>query len=76
MRLKIVNRYAPTERTYRLCRFLWERGTRGERGWYSAKFSVALRPSLFHFGTGYGEWFLTVLGVRMHYQRAYGGVIC
>lgn len=75
MRFKWVGRYDPGARMLRLARVMWERGTVGDGKGYSTKVSVALRPALFAWNrTGYPEWMLTVMGVRLHVQRSYGGI--
>lgn len=74
LRVKWVGRYDPSARMVRLGRIMWERGTIGDGEGYSAKLSLALRPVLFGWSrTAYPEWMLTVAGLRIHYQRAYGG---
>lgn len=60
---------------FRVCRFLWTRGKVGDGKGYSAKFSVGLERRLIGFERGYAEWHLWLVGIRLHYQRAYGGVI-
>jgi len=75
MRTKWVGRYDPRARMLRVCRVMWERGTVGDGKGYSAKLSLALRPVIFGWKrTSYPEWMLTVAGIRIHYQRAYGGI--
>jgi len=72
MTFKSVLRYSPPERLLRVFRVIWECGEPGLGG-YSAKFSVGVKPSLFGFSSEFGGWCLTLLGVRLHYARAYGG---
>lgn len=75
MRLKWIGRYDPGLRALRLGRALWERGTVGDGNGYSAKLSLALHTKLFRWRHWDGrEWCLTLAGVRVHYQRAYGGI--
>lgn len=71
---KWVGRYDPTMRMLRLCRWVWVRGTVGDGNGYSAKFSIALWPSAFHAARSFDGWAVTVLGVRLHLQRSYGGI--
>ncbi len=74
-RFKRVMRIDEDCRMLRIGRFLWERGSRGADGWYSAKLSIALWPKLFRWSKDRFEWDLTVLGIRVHTKRAYGGII-
>lgn len=74
--LKWVGRWSPRERMLRLCRLVWRRGEPGRPGGgYSAKLSLAVVPSLFRFTTEFHGWAVTLLGLRVHYQRSYGGWI-
>lgn len=75
LRFKRVMRFDDRSRMLRIGRFLYERGERGAKGWYSAKLSLALWPKLFQWRTDWREWDLTVLGLRIHSLRSYGGVI-
>ena len=60
----------------RLGRLVWARG-KMMHGGYTAKLSLALTPRLFQFSREWKYSFcLTLLGVRLHYERSYGGVIC
>lgn len=72
LRFKRVLRLDTIQRHYRLFRVMWERGRPGFGG-YSAKFSVALTPRLLLFTRQPNGWLVTVLGVRLHYARSYGG---
>lgn len=74
MKLKRVFRYDPTARLYRLFRATWIRGTVGDGKGYSCKFSAALRLRLFQFHRELDGWLLTLLGVRIHFERSYGGI--
>ncbi len=74
MKVKTVFRLSPSERTFRLARVLWTRGVVGDGEGYSAKLSFAVRPVLFHRGPELFGWDVTVFGLRVHYQRAYGGI--
>lgn len=73
MTFRLILRYDPPNRLLRLCRWTWRVGTMG-RGGYSAKFTVGLRPALFAFARDLDGWRLTIMGIRLHYDRAYGGV--
>lgn len=80
LRFKSVMRRDPTTAMFRLLRVMWEttdpwiKPTDQRRERFH-KLTLALRPALFHAAKdGYGDgWFLTVLGIRVHYQRSYGG---
>lgn len=76
LRVKRVLRVDEIQRHIRLFRVMWERGEPGKPGGgYSAKLSVALTPSLLHWGCdSKTDWLLTVLGLRLHYCRSYGGI--
>lgn len=71
---KLFVRWSPRERLLRLGRIVWAKGKPG-RGGYSAKCTLALTPRAFTFCRGHGEWQVTLLGIRVHYQKAYGGWI-
>lgn len=71
---KVLLTWAPDERVLRIGRICWQRG-RMMHGGYSAKFSLALTPRLFSWHKGYYSYVLTLLGVRLHYMRSYGGLI-
>lgn len=75
MRFKRVLRYDRRLRMIRLFRLLYEKGERGRKGWYSAKLSLAIWPKLLHWRTDLWEWEFTILGVRVHSLRSYGGII-
>lgn len=76
MKLKTVFRWSNHQRMFRLFRVCWTRGTVGvPGGGYSAKLTVALAPRLFRFGDPWCDgWSLTLLGIRIHYIRSYGGI--
>lgn len=76
LRFKRVLRFDEIQKHFRLFRLLWERGTPGiPGGGYSAKLAIGLRPRLFEREREYGKAFLfTVLGLRIHYSRSYGGI--
>ena len=62
----------PLRGLLRVVRVMWERGEAGRGGW-STKLSLGLEPALFSRGKETYGWLVTVLGVRLHYQRSYGG---
>jgi hypothetical protein len=61
-------------RLLRLFRLTWTRGTVGDGRGYSAKLTLALTPAFFALRRGYCDLAVTLLGFRVHYQRAYGGI--
>lgn len=75
LRFKWVMRLDTIQRHFRLFRLLWERGNVGDGFGYSAKFSVALDASIFRpiHRDANTDWMLTILGIRLHYCRSYGG---
>lgn len=75
MRFKRVMMYDGIQGLFRLFRVMWERGAVGDGVGYSAKLSVALMPKLFGWAReGRGSWFLTLFGIRLHYDRSYAGI--
>lgn len=74
MAFKFIGRYSPPERLLRLARFVWQTGKVGDGSGYSSKFTLGLRPALFGFRREWDGWLLTVCGLRLHYQRSYGGI--
>lgn len=72
MRFKWVG--ARDGRTLRLFRVLWTQGRVGDGDGYSAKLSVALRPSLFAVRREWQSLCVTLLGVSVHFERSYGGI--
>lgn len=77
LRLKWVFRRDQPQRFYRVVRLLWVRGKVGDGTGYSAKLSIALDASIFRGveRDSKTDWRLTVLGVRLHYNRSYGGIM-
>lgn len=73
--MRYIGRWDSTQKLFRLARFVWQRGTVGDgSGGYSAKFTVGLTPRLFCFGREYAGWRLALCGLRLGYQRSYGGI--
>lgn len=76
MKIKRVLRYDPTQRKFRVFRFLWVNGRVGDGNGYSAKLAIALRPVIFRWQTDVlKEWRLIFLGIDIHYRRSFGGFI-
>ena len=74
MKLKWVGTWDHVERKLRVLRLMWTRGTVGDGRGYSAKLSLALRPALFAVRREWQSLAVTLFGVQVHYQRAYGGI--
>lgn len=77
MRFKWVFRRDEIQRFFRIARICWERGEPGKPGGgYSAKFSIALTPRIFRWieRDATTDWRVTILGIRLHYSRSYGGI--
>jgi hypothetical protein len=74
LRVKWVLRKDTIQGFYRVARIMWEVGNPGFRG-HSCKFTVALDPKLFRWWRrdAITDWRITILGVRLHYCRSYGG---
>jgi len=62
----------------RLFRVMWIRGTVGDGKGYSCSFSVGLFPKVFRWEHGStvlaDEWRLWFCGLRLHFQRSFGGI--
>lgn len=75
LRIKKVMRLDTIQRHFRLFRIMWERGKVGDGNGYSAKLSVGLEPQISRWERQAGtDWLVTVVGVRVHYCRSYGGI--
>lgn len=75
MRAKWIGRYDSGARMLRLGRLAWERGTVGDGNGYSAKLSFGLRIAMLQWRfDGHRGWMINVAGLRIHYQRSYGGI--
>jgi hypothetical protein len=70
LRLKWVGTVYQTQRRVRLFRVMWEHGRVGDGKGYSTKLSIGLFPKFFHRDDGC----MTVLFVRVHYRRSWGGI--
>lgn len=72
--MKAVLRTDPNAMLFRLFRWTWNRGQVGDGKGYSCKLSVALAPRLFGFRREHEGWILTMLGIRVHFAKSYGGI--
>ena len=73
-RLRWIGRYDAPARMLRLARLTWTRGTVGDGQGYSSKLTLALWPRLFHVAREFQSWAVTLLGLRVHLVRSYGGI--
>lgn len=71
--VKLFCRWDSDCKLLRLGRIVWHRGKVGDGKGYSAKLSLALSPRLFKVRREYESLSVTLLGVRLHYQRSFGG---
>jgi hypothetical protein len=70
LKVKWIGRYDPGPKWLRLCRIMW----RFEAPGYRRKISITLCRCLFRFERDYAGWMLTLLFVRLCYERAYWGL--
>ncbi len=76
MKARLVFRRDGIQGFYRIARMLWTRGTVGDGRGYSAKLSLAVDWRLLDWGRDAStDWRITLLGVRLHYCRSYGGIM-
>lgn len=75
MKIKPVFRYDDRQHKLRMLRILWTRGIVGDGMGYSAKLSISFVAYAFGWATEFLGWRLTVMGLQLHYMRAYGGII-
>lgn len=73
MKFKSVMRWDSNAKLFRIFRIMWYRGKWGKGG-YSAKLSFAFRPRFFLIVDEFEGYDVTILGIRIHYQRSYGGI--
>jgi hypothetical protein len=81
MVLKWVFRYSPAWPKVRICRFIWEGGSREFMAGTpnskivvgSQKLAIALRPRLFAWERESEGWRLCVAGVEIHRSTSWGG---
>ena len=74
MTLRKILRKDGIQGFYRLLRVVWVCGKPGDDLGYSAKLSLALAPRLFAYNRDAAtDWCVTLLGIRVHYARSYGG---
>ena len=75
LRFKAVMRHDEIQRHYRLFRVMWETGVVGTGAGHSNMISVAIQPKLFEWDRLCAfSWRLTLLGIRVHRKRSFGGI--
>lgn len=75
LRIRWVFRHDEIQRHLRLFRVIWERGRVGDGEGYSAKLAVGLTPRLLGFHRdARTDFIVSILGLRIHYSRSYGGI--
>ena len=72
MGLKIVARR--DGKLIRLFRVMWKTGTVGDGEGYSSCLSVGLYPRLLCYRRESFGWRAWLFGLRLHYDRSYGGI--
>lgn len=68
---KLFCTWSPQDRRVRFGRIVWAR--RNPQGGLSAMLSFGMEPKLFSWWSGYKNWSITVLGLRLHYSNSLGG---
>lgn len=58
----------------RLFRLMWTKGRVGDGNGYSCKLTLGLYPCPFSWRSSGDEWFLYLGGLRIHFQRSWGGI--
>lgn len=77
LKFKWMRRYSPQEKVLRLARIMWQRGRVGDGKGYSAKFTISLCRRLLSFEPNRGSgWYLIAFGLRIHFQKSWGGIHC
>lgn len=71
--IRVFRRDAYT-RMFRLCRLVWQTGKVGDGRGYSSQLSLALMPKLFWIERGFKSIRICLLGIRVHFERSFGGI--
>lgn len=71
--LKWVWRWSPSERKLRIVRFIRWVGVVGDGKGHSTMHTLSLAPAIYRVERGGHDFALTLLGVRYHWQRRWGG---
>ncbi len=73
-RARCIFRLDTIQRHYRLWRIMWERGEPGDGQGYSVKVAIGLAKAWWRTESlGSYDRMVTMLGLRLHYSRSYGG---
>lgn len=70
---KWVGRWSPREKRLRIFRLIRWVGTVGDGKGHSTMLSLALAPVLYRIEKAWNNFSITVLGLRFHWQRSWGG---
>jgi hypothetical protein len=74
LRFKYLGIWSAREKKLRICKWTWATGKNPRvDGWHSSSFRISLWPKIFHFSSEYGGWAITIIGIRFHRKKAYGG---
>jgi hypothetical protein len=77
IRLRKIMTWSPGERKVRLFRLLYSNGTNCMKpGWFSASLSISLVSEWWRRERTEHTWAVTVLGVRIHHKKSFGGWCC
>lgn len=68
-----IGRWSPQERRLRLFRFVRWTGVVGDGRGHSTMYTLALTPVFFRVERAYNDLAFTIVGVRFHRQRSFGG---
>lgn len=70
---KWVMTVSTKERKVRLVRFGYNRPSPGGNTWISWVVSITLRMRVYEWQSSFEQWYLTVLGLGVHFRRSAGG---
>jgi hypothetical protein len=75
MKIKSVLTYDSSCKRLRLFRCLWQYGIVGDGEGFSVALSCALTPQMFCLERAWSSIAVSLFGIRLHYQRSYGGIL-
>lgn len=74
LRFFFVGTWDKRERKLRLFKWTWATGEDSSvKNWHSSAFKISLCLKVFKYEPELWGWVLTILGIRLHRKRAYGG---
>ena len=74
LRFKFIGTWSKEERKIRLFKWTWATGDDcSVKDWHSSSFKISLWPKIFKYEPELWGWALTILFMRFHRKRAYGG---